>query len=197
MDNNIIKILKDGGIGVLPTDTIYGLVGSALSKEAVEIIYHLKNRTPDKPLIILISSLTDLELFHIRLPEKVKKLLEEIWPNPLSIVLPCLEEKFVYLHRWTQTLAFRMPDDQKLLRMLTQTGPIVAPSANPEGEPPAENIKQAENYFGDKVDFYLDGGELSSKPSTLIKIDGEKITVLREGAFRISNLADHGTQDWE
>lgn len=189
MDNNIQKIarkLKSGGVGVLPTDTIYGLVGLALNQRVVERIYKLRKRDPQKPMIILISSLDDLKKFNIDLDENTKNFLTKNWPNPLSIILPCPKSKFEYLHRGTKTLAFRIPNNPKLLKLLSVSGPLVAPSANFEGEKPAESIIDAKKYFGDSVDFYIDGGNLNSKPSTLIKIEDGKIKLLREGSFSLS-----------
>ena len=164
------KILKRGGIGVLPTDTIYGLVGSAFSKKAVEKIYKVKKRKKDKPFIILISSLKDLGLFNIKPDEEVFTLLKKIFPAKVSIILPCKSRKFFYLHRGKNNLAFRVPKNLWLRRLLSKTGPLVAPSANLEGEAPAETIKQAKEYFGDKVDFYYDKGKIKAKPSTILEI---------------------------
>lgn len=191
MKQKIIKILQDGGTGVLPTDTLYGLVTCALNEEAVKRVYQIKGRTPNKPFIILISSLQDLHKFDVQIDKKTKKFLHKIWPNPVSIILPCLSSQFGYLHRGIKTLAFRMPKDEKLLNFLSQTGPLIAPSANPEGKPPAQTMEQAKEYFGNLVDFYIDGGNLTSKPSTLIKIEDNQIQVLREGAFNIQKVLGH------
>jgi len=181
-----IMLLKIGKIGVLPTDTIYGIVGSALNPESVEEIYILRKRAPDKPMIILISSLDDLQKFDIVLTNKQKETLEKIWPNPVSVILPCPNEKFSYLHRGKKSLAFRMPKDEIILKILKKVGPLVAPSANFEKEKPAETIVKAKKYFRDKVDFYVTGGRLKSKPSTIMQLfeDGTKI-VLRKGSFKV------------
>ena len=180
--NQIIQILKSGEVGVMPTDTIYGIVGSALNPQTVQEIYQLRKRTPDKPMIILISSLNDLTLFNILLSEKQKEFLQKNWPNPLSVILDCLDSRFEYLHRGTKTLAFRMPKRELLLEILNQTGPLVAPSANFEGGKPAENINQAKDYFGKKIAFYEDNGEIISQPSTLIKLNTNGLyEVLRQG----------------
>lgn len=177
---NITKILKLGGVGIIPTDTLYGLVGSAFSKDAVEQIYKIKNRDTKKALIILISSPKDLEKFGINLKEDQAKFLKKIWPGKVSVILPCKNKEFKYLHRGTNSLAFRFPAKKSLIEILKKTGPLVAPSANPEGLKPSENIKEAKKYFGDKLDFYLAGGSLKSESSTLIEIskDGE-VGVLR------------------
>ena len=181
---NIIQILKNDGVGVMATDTIYGLVGSALSKKAVERIYKLKKRTPSKPFIILISDFNDLKFFNIKIDQFTKKLLQKIWPNPVSVILPCNDAKFAYLHRETKTLAFRIPQKPDLLELLQQTVPLVAPSANPEGLPPAQTIKEAKKYFNDQVDFYQDEGKLISEPSTLIEIKNRKTNILRQGIYK-------------
>lgn len=169
-------------ITVIPTDTIYGIVGSALFPEIVERIYQLRKRTPIKPMIILISSIDDIKKFNIRLTHKQKKVLSKLWPNPISVILSCPSEKFLYLHRGTKTLAFRMPKKDSLLKLLQRIGPLVAPSANFEGEMPAKNIEEARKYFGNEVD-YIDEGVLISEPSTLIQFEGNDVKILREGVL--------------
>lgn len=186
MSSQIIKLLREGKIGVIPTDTIYGIVGSALNPITVEKIYLLRKRATHKPFIILISSLNDLNHFNIELTKRQKGFLEKHWPNPLSVVLQCNGPRFNYLHRDTNSLAFRMPKDKKLLEILKQTGPLVAPSANFGGEKPSENIEMAKKCFGDRVDFYVDGGEVKSIPSTLIKLNNDgPWDTLRQGAYKL------------
>jgi len=182
-----LKILKSGGIGVMPTDTIYGLLGSALNKKTVERIYQVRKRKPNKPLIILIGAIKDLDLFRIKLNQETSKILNTYWPGKISIILPCQLKKFEYLHRGTKTLAFRLPKNKWLQDLLKKAGPLVAPSANPEGLSPAKNITEAKKYFGNQVDFYRAGKIYSSsKPSTLIEIKKDKINVIREGAVKIN-----------
>lgn len=169
---NIIKILNNGGVGVIPTDTLYGLVCSAFSKKAINRIYKIKNRNKDKKLIVLISSLKDLKKFKIKITKEDAKILEKFWPGKVSIILG--------------GVAFRYPKNKALLEILRKTGPLVAPSANIEGGKPAENIKEAKEYFGNNVDFYISGGTLKSNPSTLIRIINNKIEVLRQGKVKIN-----------
>lgn len=182
IDQNVISILSGGGVGVLPTDTLYGLVASALDEKAVERVYELRKRTPSKPMIILIYSPGDLKKFGINVDFKKAGILEKVWPGKVSVVFDCELQKFVYLHRGKNTLAFRMPKPRWLRELLSQTGPLVAPSANFEGEKPARTIDEAKKYFSDSVDFYVDFGPLDSKPSTIIKFEGGGPRVLREGA---------------
>ncbi|MBI2597355.1 threonylcarbamoyl-AMP synthase [Candidatus Daviesbacteria bacterium] len=183
--SQIVRFLKEGKIGVIPTDTIYGLIGSAFNPHTVEEIYKLRKRVKDKPMIILISSIDDLKKFDIKLTDIQRDFLKKNWPNPLSVVLSCKVQRFSYLHRGTNTLAFRMPKDTKLLNILREAGPVVAPSANLEGKKHATNINQARKYFGDKVSFYLDGGYRESKPSTIVAFDNNLVKILRRGIFKI------------
>jgi L-threonylcarbamoyladenylate synthase len=176
-NENLVKTLVNNGVVVMPTDTLYGVVGLALSKETVERIYDTRRRAPNKPCIILIGKIGELEKFSIKLSDEQKNKLGEFWPGPVSIVLDCKEERFSYLHRGTNTLAFRLPSNSDLQNLLKTTGPLVAPSANIEGMPVANNTKEAKDYFGDKVDLYIDGGEIIGKSSKVIKLntDGSEI----------------------
>lgn len=185
-DQQIINLLKNGEIGVIPTDTIYGIVGSALNEETVDKIYRLRKRSLEKPMIILISSLDNLKKFDITLTDKQKEFLQKNWPNPLSVVLTCSSLKFQYLHRETFSLAFRMPKNDKLIEIIKRVGPVVAPSANFEGEKPCQNLDEAKKYFGDQVALYISAGEIRSQPSTLIELkDNGSYIILRQGSFNI------------
>lgn len=188
-DENLIKMLKENGVVVMPTDTLYGIVGQAENIFVVERIYTLRKRAPDKPCIILIGDIGELEKFYIVLSLEQKNKLKEYWSfdstqgkfGPTSIILDCLDDRFTYLHRGIKTLAFRLPAQEDLRKLLKETGPLIAPSANTEALPPSENIFEAKKYFGDLIDLYVDGGEIKGKASKIIRLhkDGS-VTILRE-----------------
>lgn len=167
-DKKLIEVLKSGGVAVMPTDTIYGLVGSAPNEAVVNRIYEIKNRDKNKPCIVLISDPQDVSKFSVGTTEEQKKIIEK-FEGPTSFVLECLDKEFEYLHKGTQSLAFRIPNNQGLKDLLAQSGPLIAPSANPEGSQPARNIEEAKKYFGEKVDYYADGGEMEGKASRLVR----------------------------
>lgn len=185
LDPQLTACLNDGGVIVLPTDTIYGVVAKTANQQAVERIYKLRGRAPEKPCIILVAGawqIWDSSLWT----NMHKKLADKYWPGPLSLVAPTTEKTPAYLHRGTHTLAYRVPDKPELLKLLTVTGPLIAPSANLEGEPVAITLDEAEKYFGDKVDGYVDAGSLANHaPSTVATIEDGKVIVLRQGAQRI------------
>lgn len=181
-----MELLQKNKIIIYPTDTLYGILGKALSKRTVERIYKVKGRDENKPFIILISSISNLNNFSIKLSDRQQKFLEKVWPGPVSVILPCTSKKFSYLHRDTKSLAFRMPKDKELLKLLNITGPLVAPSANPQGLEPAQNTKEAKKYFGKKVDGYYGTKKKAGKPSTIISLVGVKPKIIRQGAKKIS-----------
>ena len=176
----VAVILKRGGVGVLATDTLYGIVGCALSKKAVARIYRLRKRDPKKPLIILIASVRDCARFGVKIDTQTKKLLSAVWPGKVSVILSCRYKKFFYLHRGTKTLAFRVPASIRVRRLLQKTGPLAAPSANIEGMPPATTVTEAKKYFGEGVDFYINSGKRASAPSTLVALESGRIVIKRQ-----------------
>ena len=170
---------------MIPTDTVYGLVGSALHPETVERMYVVRKRDLDKPLIILIASIDDVALFGVRPSSKQMEYLTRWWPGKVSVILPASQETFHYLQRNTRTLAFRCPDDEALRNLLKQAGPIVAPSANVQGFPASTTIEEARAYFGERVDFYVDGSMMCSEPSTLVRFENDQPVIVRQGVVTI------------
>ncbi len=177
------KVFKKGGIVVLPTDTLYGLCISVFDKKDIEKIYKIKERDKTKPLIVLISSVDQLKLFDI------KEDFSKIFKPKVSVLLLCKISKFKYIHRGTKEIAFRLISkrNKNLYELINKVGPIVAPSCNKESMKPAETIKQAKEYFGNKVDLYIDGGRKIGEPSTLIRVNDGNIEILRQGVIKITN----------
>ncbi len=173
------KLLIAGKIGVMPTDTVYGLVARAHDVSAVQRMYALKKRE-QKPGTLIAASTKQLIELGVSQSEinKVKKW----WPNPLSAVLPINERN--YLHQGVNTLAMRVVAHPELIALLQQTGPLITSSANQPGEPPATNINEAFAYFGDDVDFYVDGGTIvNGTPSTIIRPVNNGVEILRKGSI--------------
>ena len=189
-DKNLIKTILENGVAVMPTDTIYGLVGKALNEDVVNRIYKIKKRNPDKPFIILISDIKDLEKFSIVLSSEQLKKIAELWsfdltqdfqPEPISIILDCFDEKLKYLSRETNSLSFRLPNIKSLRNLVAKVGPVIATSANREALPPCKDIVEAKKYFGNSTDLYVDGGTVENKHSKLIKLNRDgSIVVLRD-----------------
>ncbi len=181
-DSKLIDLLKQGGVGVLPTDTVYGLVCRASDQMAVQRLYSLKERE-NKPGTVIAANID--QLIELGVKARYLKAVEHFWPNPISIEIP-QEMNLNYLHQGTFRQAFRIPKNNPVVALLKQIGPLLTSSANLPGEKPANNIDEAHAYFGSQVDFYVDGGDLSGRlPSTLIRIVDDAVEVLREGAVRV------------
>lgn len=175
-DETIASLLKKGGVGVVRTDTLYGLVASATNESAVERVFAIKGRHDDKSPIVMISNTN--QLFD-PVDYDTKEYLKEFWPGKNSVILPSRKAPG-WITRGNQSVAYRLPDDMALQELINQTGPIIAPSANPQGEKPAMTIDEAKNYFGDKVDFYVDGGMVTDEtPSKLLKFGPSGVERLR------------------
>lgn len=175
----IASHILNEGIVSMPSDTIYGLMALAKDENIVSNLYSLKGRQPQKPFIILISQYSQLKDLHISPTATQTAFLKKYWPGAVSVILPCQDSNLEYLHRGTNSLAIRMPNYNLLKNLIDITGPLIAPSCNPEGLPPAINPIEAKNYFGDKIKLYVDGGDLISNPSTLVSLLNDTPEVLR------------------
>jgi L-threonylcarbamoyladenylate synthase len=182
LDEHVVEMLKNGAVGLLPSDTIYGLSAVALNKEAVERIHELKDRDYNKPLIVLIASMEQLN--SLGLNKEQAEQAQNYWPGPLSVIFKSSD-----IPEWLQlgnaSLAVRMPDKDELRDLIAITGPIVSTSANLQGEKPAESVEEAKKYFNDYLDFYVDVGELNGQSSTLVKIENSQLKVVRQGVYKL------------
>ncbi|HEY5695332.1 MAG TPA: L-threonylcarbamoyladenylate synthase [Candidatus Saccharimonadales bacterium] len=180
-----IRLLQNGGVGVMPTDTVYGLVARTKDPSAVARMYTLKDRD-HKPGTVIAASTQ--QLIDLGVPESHINKVKKWWPNPLSVETP-LGKNLSYLHQDTGRQGFRVVADETIRAVLEQTGPLVTSSANHPGKPGSVTVDKAIKYFGDRVDFYVDGGNLEGRsPSTIIKItDDGSIEVIRDGAVKINS----------
>lgn len=176
-----ISLLQNGAVGIMPTDTVYGLVTIASNPQSVERMYNLKQRE-QKPGTLIAASTDQLLALGVNQSDIDK--VSKWWPNPLSAVLTVTGSS--YLHQGVGTLAMRVVANQQIRELLEQTGPLITSSANQPGEPPSTTIQEAINYFGDSVDFYVDGGEIKDVlPSTIIRPSANGIEILRQGSISL------------
>jgi L-threonylcarbamoyladenylate synthase len=181
-DAELLNLLQNGAVGVLPTDTLYGVVCRAADKQAVARLYELKSRER-KPGTIIAATIE--QLVELGVKARYLKAVEQFWPGAVSVQLP-LDDSLAYYHQGVFHGAFRIPDNAEVRALLEHTGPLLTSSANQPGEPPANNIAEAKAYFGDRADFYVDGGDLSGRgPSTVLRIVDDAIEILREGTVKI------------
>ena len=168
--DEIVSVLNEGKICVLPTDTVYGLHCLAFDNKGIEKIHLLKKEDLNKPLINLISCKEDIKRFGISLNDIDNNIVDNYWPGPNTVI---------FKKDNGDTVSFRLPNDSFLISILEKTGPLVSTSANIHGLPSACDIEEASNYFEDNVDLYIDGGILNNPPSSIFKIEGGNIDKIR------------------
>jgi len=137
----------------------------------------LKGRDDDKSPIVLIDGFDQL---YDQPFDETNAFLEAVWPGPVSVILPSSRAP-LWIRRGNDSVAYRMPDNEDLRQLVRRCGPLVAPSANPQGMNPALDPAEAEAYFGEAVDFYVDGGQVKdASPSQLVRIGNDgSVTRLR------------------
>jgi len=168
-----VKILKNGGVIIFPTETVYGIGALASNENAIKKIYEIKGRSFDKPLQILISDISQVDLFASEISDKAKELMKKYWPGPLTLVFKTASGS---------TVGLRMPDSPIILELIRQTGPIAASSANISGQPDPTCIGDVKI----EADLLLDGGPCKmGKPSTVVDVSVDPPTILRQGAIEI------------
>ncbi len=175
-DARVVDCLVRGGIVVARTDTLYGVLARADDERAVSRVYALKDRSAHKSPIVLISSLEQL----YDTPSLIlNQVCDQHWPGPVSVIVPS-QHAPRWIRRENNSVAYRLPNHDALRKLISQVGPLIAPSANPEGYEPAQNIEEAYKYFGDMVDVYVDSGQVHDPtPSQIIRIHPDRIERLR------------------
>jgi len=176
------QVIKDGGIVIFPTDTVYGMGCNPYNANAVKKIYKIKSREKTKSLPVLAYSL-DIVKEIARVDTFTEKIMKKYWPGPLTLILELTDEKLKKSLKLDNKIAVRIPDSKHTLK-LKKCGLLVGTSANISGNPsstdPKECLKNIINY-----DVFLNGGTITSKgESTIIEIENEEIKIIRKGALK-------------
>lgn len=184
--------IESGNLVVMPTDTVYGLAADAFSPHAVQSLLDAKGRSRRMPPPVLIGAPTMLDALAAEIPSWLRSAVEAHWPGPLTVILKQQAALTWDLGETHNTVAVRMPDDERALALIKQTGPLAVSSANTTGEPPAQTVEEAERMLGTKVAVYLDGGESKSgTPSTILDATGSTPRILRNGGVSLDELHEH------
>jgi L-threonylcarbamoyladenylate synthase len=169
MMEKVLEALRAGKLVVYPTDTVYGLGADALSKEAVDRVYEVKQRPREQPISILVADF-DMLYRYANVSQAQKKVLEEQLPGPYTFILEPKEKMSVS----DSSVGFRIPKHW-CTKIAKEFGkPITTTSANIHGRETPATITELRKTFGDRVEVYVDGGTLSGKPSTVIDLTTSK-----------------------
>lgn len=180
--NYLVQILDDGEIAVIPTDTVYGIVGDVTNENTINKIYSLKQREKNKPLLILVSSLEMLSKYVEDISSLELEIINNFWPGPLTIIFNNKKNLSDTLTAGKKEIAIRMPDDKALLDLINKLGkPIIATSANIAHQKTITSVDLLENSIKDNISYIYDAGYLEDKPSTIIKCENNNVIFIREG----------------
>src|SRR5688500_5804870 len=178
----IAAALRSGGVVVLPTDTLYGLVALAADPAATARLFEIKGRTGDVPLAVLCADVEHaMDLVDAPVDPSVRAVAERWWPGALTLVLPRRAGLHLHLGEPQSTIGLRVPDQDLVREVARQVGPLAATSANLHGAPPATTAAGAIEALGAGVVLAVDGGELADTASTVIDATRRPWRVLREG----------------
>ncbi|MDQ1637416.1 MAG: L-threonylcarbamoyladenylate synthase [Pyrinomonadaceae bacterium] len=186
------RIISTGGVIAFRTDTFYGLGADPLNSAAVAKIRKLKGREDNKPILVLISDMDQLDRFVGEKSGIFGLVAVGHWPAPLTLIGPARPELPLELTAGSNTIGVRLPDDENV-RALTRAcgGALTATSANVSGEPPARTAKEVEEYFPTGIDLIIDGGEVTAtEPSTVLDLSEAEPRLVREGAIPRAALRD-------
>jgi Sua5/YciO/YrdC/YwlC family protein len=175
------KIIRDGGLVVFPTETVYGIAANLLDAKAMERLNKVKARPDGKPFTVHISDIKMIRDMGCAITRAAEKLMAAYWPGPLTIILK--SEK-------GEKVGFRMPANNIALELIRASGvPVVAPSANLSGRPAPVTALEAMADLEGKIDMVIDGGRTDvGVESTVVDLTVDPFNVLRVGAINREEL---------
>lgn len=188
--NDVARIIKDGGIVVFPTETVYGIGTNGLDAKAIEKLYKIKKRPFGKPISLLVSDMEMIKNVARDITDMEYKLMNAFFPGPFTIILKKKDVVPNILTANGETVGIRIPDNEIARSLIEYSGvPIATTSANISGKESGTNMESILKQFKDGVDFYINGGESKiGVGSTIVKvIDGNPI-ILRQGSISMNQI---------
>lgn len=188
--NEIVKVIRDGGVVIMPTDTIYGIIADATNEDAIRRVYDVKKRDGNKPILMLVNSYEMLDKYVMNVNDIERKLIDNMWPGPLTMIL---KKKNVsdLLTGGLDTVGIRYPDNKMLIDIMNEIDvPLLSTSVNVSGEKSATNIEYINEDILSNVDYVFDDGECNGVASTIVVVEDKEVKVLREGSIKLSEIMD-------
>lgn len=176
-------ILENGGAVILPTETVYGLFAQALNEDAVNRVYQLKQRPRDKAMNLNVSNLNDIYFFSQNTPFFLEKLYNRFMPGPLTIILKANDNVPFWVNSGLDTVGFRLPNHEQTLRLISEAGPLIGPSANISGNESGKKFSDIQAQFSVDLPGIEDDQALTGIDSTILDLSGQKARILRQGAI--------------
>ena len=186
------KIIKNGGLVAIPTETVYGLGANGLSPEAVAKIFIAKGRPQDNPLILHIADAAQMDGLGHSIPESAYRLAEKFWPGPLTLVLPARDIVPKCTTGGLSTVAVRCPDNDITRQIIRLAGvPVAAPSANISGKPSTTTAQHVLHDHDGRIEAVVDGGPCRvGVESTIVDLTEDRPRLLRPGGITPEQLIE-------
>ena len=184
------KILKEGGLVAFPTETVYGLGANAMDDEAVSKVYAAKGRPSDNPMIVHVAKPQDLTLLTDNITDDMKKLAENFWPGPLTMVVQAKPQVSRITTGGLDTVAVRIPDNETTLKLIETAGmPLAGPSANLSGHPSPTSSNHVYDDLQGRIDAVIQG-EICKVgiESTVVDMTSPEPVILRPGIVTAEDL---------
>lgn len=177
------EVVKDGGIVVFPTETVYGIGVNSLNENAVKRLYEVKQRPLEKQISLLVSNIEMIEKVAKDITDIEYGLIKEFFPGPLTIILNKKDIVPGIVTAGGDTVGIRMPANEIALKLIEHAGvPIAAPSANISGNPSGTELNTIMDEFEENVNYYIDGGKSKiGVASTIVQLIDGNPYILREG----------------
>ena len=186
--DDLIKTLRSGGVILFPTETVYAIGCDATNAAAVEKLYSIKSRGHDKPLQVLVQSISDISRYAV-VDGFAEKLIEKFSMHPITYVLNALPSAIAPQIVTTKTIGIRVPHHRLALELLEGFGyPIAASSANVHGAPSPISFKTVDAKIKSRVDFFVEGTCDIGMGSTVVDLSTSKVKILREGTVSASDI---------
>jgi L-threonylcarbamoyladenylate synthase len=177
-------MLREGGLVVLPTDTVYGVAADAFQLDGTAALFRARGQPRTSPLTVFVRSPKQLIGLTPEVPEVVDRLVAAFWPGPLTLVLPSAAGMRWDLGRTAGTVSVRMPLDEVALALVREVGPLAVSAATSVGGPAPTDVEVARAQLGEDVGCFLDAGPRTEVlPSTIVDLTGVDPIVLRPGAL--------------
>lgn len=186
----IVEVIKDGGVVIMPTDTIYGIIADATNECAIQRVYEMKKRNENKPMLMLVNGKEMLEKYVSSISDIERKLIDELWPGALTIIFKKRNVSDL-LTGGLDTVGIRFPDNKLLIDIMNELNvPLLSTSVNVSGDESATCINNINNLILDSVDYVYDIGECKGEPSTIVVVNDNELKVLREGVIKSNEIFD-------
>lgn len=186
----VANLFNENKLIAFPTETVYGLGILASSKENFNRLVEVKHRSPNKPFTLMISNISQVKDI-VEINDLARKLLDTFTPGPLTLILKAKKGVPNFLDLGTGYIGIRIPNDSFILSVIDIINrPLLVPSANPSDLPPATNKEEVYKYFKDNIDYIVEGDIKSNIPSTIIKVDGDDLTLIREGELKFNIIKE-------